>query len=99
MNNLRLHNGRVPIETGHKDHPLRLVDFPTKDEFDALYGNRVTGDSLGRYYEMLRARTGGATLTAVAKTYGITKERVRQIEAKFLRLMTQKQRASKKSST
>jgi hypothetical protein len=94
MNNLRTHNGRVPVGTNDPDHPIRLVDFPTQAEFNQLYGNRVTGESLGRYYAMLSARAAGATLTAVAHDYGITKERVRQIEAKFLRMMTKKANAS-----
>lgn len=94
MNNLRNHNGRVPVGTNDPDHPIRLVDFPTRDEFGQLYGNRVTGANLHRYYAMLSARAGGATLTTVAHDFGITKERVRQIEAKFLRMMTKKIHAS-----
>lgn len=89
MNNLRLYGGRVPLPTGHPDNPILLVDFPSREDFEALYGKRVKGENIGRYWEMLRARAQGATLTEAAKSQGLTRERVRQIEAKFLRLMRQ----------
>ena len=89
MNNLRLYGGRVPILTHDKAHPILLVDFPTWEVFDTLFGKRVTAQNRSRYFEMLVARSKGATLTDVAKSQGVTKERVRQVEAKFLRLMRQ----------
>jgi len=89
MNNLRLYGGRVPVATGHPDNPILLVDFPSREAFGALYGKRVKGENVERYWEMLRARAQGAPLTEAAKAHGITRERVRQIEAKFLRLMRQ----------
>ena len=87
MSNLRLYGGRVPVETGDPTHPIRLVEFPTFEQFRELYGNQVKGDNLPRYFRMLTARANGATLTDAAKAEGVTKERARQIEAKFLRLM------------
>jgi acetyl-CoA acetyltransferase len=89
MNNLRLYGGRVPVATGHPDNPIVLVDFPAHDVFAALYSKRVKGENIDRYWEILRAIAQGATLTEAAKSQGITRERVRQIEAKFLRLMRQ----------
>jgi hypothetical protein len=85
--NLRLYGGRVPLPSTQADHPIVLVDFPDRATFDSLYGNKVTGESRARYWEILKGRAGGQSLTEAAKGYGITKERVRQIEAKFLRLM------------
>ena len=87
MSNLRLYGGQVPVETGDLTHPIRLVAFPTFAQFQELYGNQVKGENLPRYFRMLTARANGATLTDAAKTEGVTKERARQIEAKFLRLM------------
>jgi hypothetical protein len=89
MNNLRLYGGRVPLLTGDADHPVKLVDFPTREVFDSLYGNRVKGENRERYFAMLRSRANGSTLIEAGKPYGLTRERVRQIEAKFLRLMRQ----------
>jgi hypothetical protein len=87
--NLRMFSGKVPIQTGDDTHPVRLVDFPDKGQFDALYGKTVKAESLDRYYQLLCARANGATLDAAAKPLQITKERARQIESKFLRLMRQ----------
>jgi hypothetical protein len=87
MSNLRLYGGKVPVETGDAVHPVQLVEFPTFERFRELYGNQVKSDNLPRYFRMLTARANGATLTDAAKAEGVTKERARQIEAKFLRLM------------
>lgn len=88
MQNLRLFNGRVPVAINNPDHPIVLVDFPTREDFDLLYGRRVSADHLDRYWHMLKSRAEGKTLIEAGKPYGLTRERVRQIEAKFLRLMT-----------
>jgi len=98
VTNLRLYGGRVPVPTGHPDSPILLVDFPDRGSFAALYGHRVSANSLDRYFDMLQARARGATLIEAGKIGGgLTRERVRQIEATFLRLM-QKQAASKQQS-
>lgn len=85
--NLRLYSGKVPIETGDPVHPIRLVEFPSREEFDALYAKRVEAKFVDRYYQLLTARVDGATLEAAAEPLGITRERARQIEARFLTLM------------
>lgn len=94
ISNLRLYGGKVPIDTGDPVHPIKLVDFPTRAEFEALYANRVKAENVGRYYEMMTARASGERLEAVAKRNGVTRERARQIEAKFLRLMRQQSKPS-----
>lgn len=83
--NLRQCEGKVPIFKGGL-HPYKLVPFPSRGEFDALYKN-LGQSSKDKYWEILKARAGGAMLNEAGKPFGITKERVRQIEAKFLRLM------------
>lgn len=90
MLNLRLYGGRVPIATGHDELPLQLVAFPSRDDFANLYGKRVKGENVERYWQMLTARAKGDSLATIAKAQGVTRERVRQIEAKFLRLMRQR---------
>ena len=77
----------MPLPSAQADHPIILVDFPDRATFDSLYGKGVTGESLERQWGILKGRAQGQSLTDAAKGYGITKERVRQIEAKFLRLM------------
>jgi hypothetical protein len=88
--NLRMYGGRVPIPTGDEDTPIRLVDFPTKEEFDALWGKAVKAENRARYWGMMTARAGGASLAEVGRAYAVSRERMRQIEAKFLRLMRRK---------
>ena len=53
-------------------------------------GSKLVGCQLiERYWQMLNARAKGATLVDAGRSQAITRERVRQIEAKFLRLMRQ----------
>jgi hypothetical protein len=85
--NLRMHNGRVPLRTTNPDSPIRLVDFPSKKIFNALFGNRVTAANLERYYLIMQGRLSGLTLKQLAITNGISVERIRQLEAKFLRVL------------
>jgi len=86
--NLRAHNGQVPITTTNPDNPIRLVDFPSKEIFINLFGNRVTTANLDRYYLVMLGRLGGSTLRHLANTTGLSVERIRQIEAKFLRALS-----------
>ncbi len=98
MLNLRLYGGRVPIATGHDEIPIQLVDFPSRDDFAALYGKRVKGENVERYFQMMTARAKGDSLAAIARAQGVTRERVRQIEAKFLRMMRRQYHLQKQSS-
>lgn len=86
MNNLRIYGGRVPLP-GTTDNPVTLVDFPSREDFIALWGNRVTAESKEKYFDILSNRAAGKTLNEVGKPYGLGRERVRQIEAKFIRLL------------
>jgi hypothetical protein len=88
--NLKLYGGRVPIGTGDPDNPIRVVDFPSRDDFNALWGRGVKAENRDRYWGMLTARAKGLSLAEVARAYAISRERLRQIEAKFLRLMRRK---------
>ena len=85
--NMRAHNGRVPLRTTDPDSPIRLVDVPSKEVFNELFGNRVTAAHLERAYLIMQGRLGGSTLRQLASTTGISVERIRQIEAKFLRAL------------
>ncbi len=85
--NLRMHNGRVPLRTTNPDSPVRLVDFPSKEVFQSLFGNRVTAANLERYYLIMQGRLSGLTLKQLGTTNGLSVERIRQLEAKFLRVL------------
>lgn len=87
--NLKLYGGRVPLRSGSPDHPITLVDFPSQELFRSLYTNKVRSENLDRYWEILCARARGQSMADTARAHGVSKERVRQIEAKFLRLMQQ----------
>ena len=87
--NLKDGLGRVPIRnsTQHEATPYLLVSFPTREEFDALYSKHKSTDLKDRYWEMLTHRSRGHTLDECGKLFGLTRERVRQIEARFQRLV------------
>lgn len=86
--NLRDAGGRVPIETGDPNMPYRVVDFPSREEFNNIMGT-IPEKTREKYWNILKKRAGGATLLQAGQDYGLSKERVRQIEARFIRLMTE----------
>ena len=85
--NLKDGRGRVPIRNSTKNEatPYLLVSFPTREEFDVLYSRHKSTDLKDRYWQMLNHRSQGYTLAECGKLFGITRERMRQIEARFQR--------------
>lgn len=83
--NLRQAKGKVPIR-GRGETPFLLVDFPTKEEFTKLY-RKLHGDNLEKYWCVVNMLKDGATMQEAGKPYALTRERVRQIEAKFKTLV------------
>jgi DNA-directed RNA polymerase sigma subunit (sigma70/sigma32) len=81
--NLRQGKGKVPIHTGGET-PWRLVRWPTREAFDDMFKRSPKRDQI---WEMLRARSDGATLEEVGGRFGVSRERVRELEARFQRLM------------
>ena len=96
--NLREANGLVPVRTNNKTNPYKLVPFPTRAEFDLMLGNRIKQDAKDKWWDVLQSRAGGATLQDAGHPFSIQRERVRQMEAKFLRLMSSKHAPQSKSS-
>ena len=84
--NLRLHKGKVPILSSGKD-TIHLVDFPSWEDFSVMYSKYVSAAKLARNYDILRDRASGLTLAEIKDKHFVSRERARQIEAKFLRLM------------
>ena len=87
--NLKEGRGKVPIRntTQHEATPYLLVDFPNREEFDDLYSKHRSQDLKDRYWTILNLRSQGKTLVDSGNPFGLTRERVRQIEARFQRLM------------
>ena len=85
--NLRLTGGKIPINTGNDRHPIMLVDLPDRGWFDSLF-KYLRPDGKDKYWDILTERLSGKTLTEVASSRGVTKERVRQIEARILRVLS-----------
>ena len=85
--NPRLTGGKIPIQTGNDRHPIMLVDLPDRGLFDSLF-KHLRPDGKDKYWDILTERLSGKTLTEVASARGVTKERVRQIEAKILRVLS-----------
>lgn len=86
--NLRNSNGMVPIRTNDIERPWLLVPFPDRKKFADLFsvGKRGPAVDIEKYWAVLTKRKEGASLPETAAQFGITKQRVRQMEAKFLRL-------------
>ena len=85
--NPRLTGGKIPIQTGNDRHPIMLVDLPDRELFESLF-KHLRPEGKERYWNILTERLSGKTLTEVASARGVTKERVRQIEAKILRVLS-----------
>lgn len=96
--NLRMYGGRVPIAGTDPNHPITLVDFPSREVFDSLYSQHVATDSRDRYWSVLTARRDGATLADAGSTIGVTRERARQIEVQFMRMLERWHRQKETSS-
>lgn len=64
-----------------------LVDLPDRGLFDSLF-KYLRPDGKDKYWDILTERLSGKTLTEVASSRGVTKERVRQIEASILRVLS-----------
>jgi hypothetical protein len=88
--NLRQGNGLVPIRVTGSTSPYLLVEFPDKGAFKSLYRASITDATIEKYWTILKARAGGATLQEAGFFYGLSRERVRQIEAKFIRSLARR---------
>ena len=89
MMNLRDGKGKVPIRnsTQHEATPYLLVDFPSREEFNILYSKHKSQELKDKYWDILNSRSQGKTLEESGKPFGLTRERVRQMEARFQSLV------------
>jgi hypothetical protein len=87
--NLKDGRGKVPVKnsTQNEATPYLMLDFPTREEFNALYAKHKSIALKDQYWQILNHRSQGHTLAESGQPFGITRERVRQIEARFQRLV------------
>lgn len=83
--NLKQSRGKVAIR-GRGETPYLMVNFPDRELFDKLFG-RVNDALREKYWNIVNNRSLGMTLEDSGKPFALTRERVRQIEAKFIRLV------------
>ena len=81
--NLKQGQGKVPIFAGGET-PWLLVDWPTREAFDEMFKRSPRREEI---WELLRARSDGVTLQELAGRFGVSRERIRQYEARFQRKM------------
>ena len=86
--NLRLAGSKIPIQTGNDRHPIMLIDPPERESFDDLFRKGVPKARKDIYWRALQERLAGKTLKEVGESLGVTRERVRQMEAKMVRLLS-----------
>lgn len=87
--NLKMGMGKVPIPNRVGNYQYLLVDFPTREWFDSAY-KRNKPEDRDKYWNILVKRSQGATLDESGYQYALTRERIRQIEAKFIRKVAEK---------
>jgi hypothetical protein len=84
--NLRLAKGKVPIQ-GRGETPFLLIDFPSMEVFKKTYKGHTR--NIEMYWDILNRLSSGMTMVEAGQPYALTRERVRQIEAKFVRSLGQ----------
>jgi hypothetical protein len=82
--NLKTAKGKVPIR-GKGETPFLLIDFPSKEEFKKVYKGHANNTEM--YWDIVNRLSSGMTMVEAGKPYALTRERVRQIEARFITLM------------
>ena len=84
--NLRLAKGKVPIK-GRGETPFLLIDFPSMEVFKTTYKGHTR--NIEMYWDIVNRLSSGMTMEQAGQPYALTRERVRQIEAKFVRSLGQ----------
>jgi hypothetical protein len=84
--NLRSAKGKVPIK-GRGETPFLLIDFPSIEVFKKIYKGHA--NNIEMYWDIVSRLKSGMTMVEAGKPYALSRERVRQIEAKFIRLLGQ----------
>ena len=81
----KLTKEKIAIPTHDPHQPVMFIDWPVRAQLADMYSSRVKGERLDVYWDIVNMRRNGETLDTVGRFYGISRERVRQIEAGFVR--------------
>jgi hypothetical protein len=81
----KLTKEKIAVTTKDPERPIILIDWPERAQLVDMYGSRVKGEKLDVYWNMMIMRRDGETLDTIGRFYGVSKERVRQIEHGFIR--------------
>ena len=76
----------MPIK-GKGETPFLLIDFPSEEVFKKTYKGHTK--NIEMYWDIVNRLSSGMTMVEAGQPYALTRERVRQIEAKFVRLYGQ----------
>jgi hypothetical protein len=76
----------VPIQ-GRGETPFLLIDFPSMEVFKKTYKGHTR--NIEMYWDILNRLSSGMTMVEAGQPYALTRERVRQIEARFVRRLGQ----------
>lgn len=81
--------GKVPIKnsTQNEATPYLLLNFPTRPIFDLLYAKHRSCALKDQYWAVLNHRNRGNSLEDCGRLCDLSRERVRQIEARFIKLL------------
>lgn len=77
----RLKNNKVLVS--ETEDRWAWVPFPSQELYHSIHGARA--EKTDRDWQILRARAENRTLNEISQHFGVSRERVRQIEAKFAR--------------
>ena len=81
----KLTQEKIAIPTNDPLHPIQFIDWPDRAQLNDMYSVRTKPERLDVYWDIVNRRRHGETLEAIGRVHGISRERVRQVEWKFIR--------------
>lgn len=78
-----------------KESDITEKDFQLLENYNKVYRK---GSVFYRFPDVLKMRKEGKTLEQVARFFGVTRERVRQMEAKAIAIIIKLRRVSEKNN-
>lgn len=94
--NLRFTNGRIPVHLGDR---IVFMALPEREMFNSIFRTGVKPTNKDFYWAVINGRLSGKTLLELAGEHGVSKERIRAVEAKTIRLLSDRFRLELSSKT